>query len=207
MQIQEKERFAKEKCIVEAELDFLTNQFHSHLTFNFFSFCYRKLLLTSTIAADSVEKFSDMLHYSLKMKEDQKILLSNEIEYIENFIDIQRCIGEKIYVNFKYDNNLLDYEILPGFLSVLVENAFKHGVFDDFKNPIEIVLTVNNHLLVFNVINKIENENLLEPAGIDIKNIREVLEIVYQNSYSLNITCFDSTYISELKLQLVPPEI
>ncbi len=207
VQIQERERFAKEKSIVEAELDFFANQFHSHLTFNFFSFCYRKLLITSTIAADSVEKFSDMLHYSLKMKQDQKILLLHEIEYIENFIDIQRCINEKVCVNFKYDINLLDYEILPGFLSVFVENAFKHGVFDDFKNPIEIIMTESNHLLVFKVTNKIVNENVFEPSGVDIINIRQVLEIFYQNSYSLHISCFDCIYISELKLQLASREI
>jgi len=48
---------------IEKDINFLKAQFHYHLTFNFFNFCYNRVRKFSVNAANSVEEFSNILRY------------------------------------------------------------------------------------------------------------------------------------------------
>ncbi|HSH66966.1 MAG TPA: histidine kinase [Bacteroidia bacterium] len=202
IQKQTQDRVQKEKDILTKELDFLSNQFHSHLTFNFLNFCYMKLLASSSKAADTLTIFSDMLHYSLTIKQEEHIQLSKEIEYIENFITIQKCLTNNVYVDFKYFGDIEQKTILPGILSVFIENAFKHGILNDPNNPMNISIEVNDGILIFRVKNKKSTKNHFLFTGIGLENIKQVLRIFYKEVHNLTINSDDINYVSELKLKL-----
>ena len=197
-----KESNEMEKNAISKELTFLSNQFHSHLTYNFMSFCHGQLIRVSANAAYKFENFSRMLHYSLNAKPGEFIPLTTEIEYIENFIEIQRCITSDVFITFTYTGEIEKYQILQGVFSVFVENAFKHGNFSDPANPIVINISVKEGNLYFYTKNKIENQKNSTSSGIGLTNIKQALEIFYKDSHLFSKEDSNATYIIELTLKL-----
>jgi two-component system LytT family sensor kinase len=197
-----KEKLDNEKNIIARELNFLKNQFNSHLTFNFLSFCYGKMLNYSPKAAESIENFSDMLHYSFGLKLTEYVSLTKEVEYIENFIEVQKCLTNTIFVEFRHEGDIEKYQILPMLLGVFVENSFKHGVINDPLNPIIVFLSVNNNEIFF----KIKNNNAINTktvsTGIGIQNAERILNLFYRNNHSLTIDKTDTSYSCELNLKI-----
>jgi LytS/YehU family sensor histidine kinase len=170
-----------DKRIIEAEFRLLKSQFHSHLTFNFLNFCYTKIRRFSHETAASVEEFSDMLRYSLKDKKEETVLLSEEIEYIENCISFQKCLTDELYVEFSYKGEIANVFILPRILVVFIENSFKHGVLNDSKNPIYIFINVLPAEIRFHIKNKKSNQIYME-SGIGLQNIKQILQLFYPQS-------------------------
>ena len=198
-----KKAIEKEKNMLSKELSYIREQFNSHLTFNFFTFCYGKTLRASSKAADAIENFSEMLRFSLKTGTNNFVLVKEESEYIENFIAIQRCLTTKIYSEF--DSNLEvenNCYIIPGILSTFVENAFKHGVLNQKEKPIIINLSVEKYSLSFIVKNKKANKKMTVSTGIGLSNVKQVLKIYYPNNHSLIIDEDDTSYCSKLTLNL-----
>lgn len=195
-----KELVEKEKNVISNELSFLKNQFNSHLTFNFFNFCYAKMLSISPKAAESVEDFTEMLHYPLKNKVNNKASLLEEIEYINQFIRVQNLISSEMYVNINVTREIHNYQITPMILSVFVENAFKHGVFNEPENPIVISLNTNENNIQFEIRNKKKNQKTLIETGIGIDNIQQILELFYKDNYTLSVENSINTYSVKLHL-------
>jgi two-component system, LytTR family, sensor kinase len=84
-----KEQNEKEKILITKELNLLKNTFNSELTFDFLKYCHHNTINESPDVAEALELFSDMLHYTIQTKPDEKANLKNEIEYIQNFINLQ----------------------------------------------------------------------------------------------------------------------
>lgn len=199
-----KERLEKEKDLVLKELNFIKEQFNSHFTLNFFSYCYNKILGTSSSAAESITSFTGILHYSLKNESNEYISVKEEVEYIENFIAVQKCITNNVYIELTCEGDVNNHYILPGIISTFVENSFKHGVFNQKDNPIKIFLSINDDILTFIVKNKKTNRKPLHSTGIGVIEIMEVIKLFYPNKNDFEIEENDYEYCSKLNLQLTP---
>lgn len=197
-----KEESKKSQKILLKELSYYKSQFNSHFTLNFFNFCYNKTLYSNSEAAKDVEKFNEMLLFSLKNDSNEYILLKEEIEYIENFICIQKCITSNVFIDFKYDFGELDFYILPGILSTLVENSFKHGVFNDKANPLKVNILVQNNILTARIRNQKSNKKNMNTTGIGINSLNQILDTFYPNKYSFMINENEHEYWSEINLEL-----
>jgi two-component system LytT family sensor kinase len=198
-----KKAVEKEKHLLSKELIYIKEQFNSHLTFNFFNFCYGKTLRASSKAAEAIEHFNEMLRFSLKTGTNNLVFLKEESEYIENFIAIQRCLTTKIFSDFTcYVESDDNHYIIPGILSTFVENAFKHGVLNDKENPIIVSLDIENDILTFIVRNKKANKKITVSTGIGLSNVNQVLKIYYPNEHNLTIDQDDISYCSKLNLKL-----
>lgn len=199
-----RERVEKEKNLMAKELLFLKNQFDSHLTFNFLNFCYSETKIYSVDAAKAIEEFSKMLYSALKNELSSFIPLKNEIEHIQQFISVQKCLTSKVFINVDINGDISRYTILSRILSIFIENAFRHGIFNDKQNPIILKLVVENDNLTFHVKNKKSNNTILQTDGLGLKNLKQVLDLFYQKDYHLEIDQDDSFYSSKLNLKLSP---
>ena len=191
-----------EKRVLSRELFILSDQFNSHLTFNFMNFCYSHLIRVSSKAAHSFESFTQMLQYSLDNKDDKYVPLETEIEYIENFIAVQKCLSQNVFVNFHYKGNMSETFVLKGIFSILLENAFKHGISDDINSPIDISLDLENSQISFSIKNKKEIGNISVSSGIGLKNLNQVLNIFYPDSYILDIQNNEQYFFSKITLKV-----
>jgi two-component system LytT family sensor kinase len=191
----------KEKILRLKELEFLRNQFNSHITFDFLNRCQTLIQKESLETSEAIEIFSQMLRYSLNSKAQEKALLKGEIEYIEDFIKLQKLLSTDVMVNLSIIGSDTIY-ILPRILIGFVENAFKHGDSHSIDHPINIELTTSGEYLNFTVTNKKNKHKILEPSGIGNFNLKQQLELLYKNKYTLKISDDDTMYSSHLKLQV-----
>ena len=113
-----------EKEKIEAELIQLRNQVHPHFLFNTLNNLYALILKKSNDAETAVLKLSKLMRYMLYEANTQKVSLSKEIDYLKNYVDLEKLrFGNFVEISFhsEMDN---DYQIVPFLLIPFVENAF-----------------------------------------------------------------------------------
>lgn len=175
----------KETLLIMKELNFLKSQFNSHITMNFLNFCYSNVHRTLPKTAEAIELFSSILRYSLKTNPEERIILTDEVEYIDNYILLQKLLTSEVYVNFKTEGDINIKHIHPRILVTLVENVFKHGQFNDSLEPVSITLKAGRQNIEFTVTNKIKTNSKKLPSGIGLVNMKQVLELFYKDKYQL----------------------
>jgi len=136
-----------------------------------------------------------------------KIELSKEIEYIENYINLQKLrLSDDLPVNvdFTIDGDIHKNKIAPLILIPFVENAFKYGVKLGHNSEIGIKLNINNNNFRFTIENTVFNTpDLLEKknSGLGLKNVKKRLSIIYPNKHQLKITR-DNNFCVDLTIEL-----
>jgi LytS/YehU family sensor histidine kinase len=137
-----------------------------------------------------------------------KVPLKKEIAHIGNFIDLQKMrLSEIVRIDYKVTGNPKYILIEPLLFTVLVENAFKHGIDYTRKSTIKVHLEINNKELNFYVSNpmvqvrRVKNADI-DDIGIGLDNIKKRLQLLYPGRHKLAIVEKDSVYAVELKLML-----
>ncbi len=180
---------SRAEFLLNQELGLLKNQFHSHLSFNFLSFCYVKLLKISTAASLLVENYSSMLRYTLLANDEKKIRMQDEIEYLNSFIAVQKHLSSNVYCNFSIKSDDSTVYIAPMLLGVLVEIAFKYGQIDNSKKPIFIDLRIVSNELAFSIqFISINMRSLNLSQNNTIEQLHKYLRSYYNDNY--NLECF-----------------
>ena len=192
-----------------AELSNLRSQINPHFLFNALNTLYSvSLKENAEKTADGIQKLGDMMRFMLNENHQDRIPLSKEMEYLNNYIAIQSMrIDESHNIEIKVNMQNAEREVFiaPMLLNPFVENAFKHGI--SFRNPswIYITLTHDAQKLYFKVHNSLHpktESDLLEEEnnGIGLENVRKRLELIYPNRYSLDIQASDNDYFVSLVL-------
>ncbi|MDG2437215.1 MAG: histidine kinase, partial [Polaribacter sp.] len=156
-------------------------------------------------APEVVLKLSEIMEYILYDAKEPKIRLIKEINYIQNYIDLEKLrFGDKIKVQINMQGDI-EAQSVPSLLFLpFIENCFKHGTLDNKELNILIDFEITQtNLLKFTVIN---NYNLFtqdkKNHGIGNKNVLRRLELLYDNRYTFKTKTEDQNYIVELSIQL-----
>lgn len=203
----EKLKLSTELKLKEAELKLLKAQIHPHFLFNTLNNLYGLTLEKSDEAPNLVLRLSDILDYILYRCNEASVSLSDEIENLKNYIEIERIrYSEKLKMNVDFPSNTNGLKIAPLIILPFIENAFKHGVSDypgiAFVNT-KIDLIENT--LIFKIENAKNPVRKIENAyskGIGLQNARKRLELLYSEKFILNIDEQDETYSVTLTLEL-----
>jgi sensor histidine kinase YesM len=102
---------------------------------------------------------------------------------------------------------LSSIEIQPLLILPFVENAFKHGIGNQLEKCwIAIDFSANEKEVTIKIENSIiTNDNIVKPsenAGIGIENVRNRLNILYRDQYSLKIIPSEDSYLVVLRIPL-----
>lgn len=192
-----------EKQTLEAELNFLKSQIQPHFFFNTLNNLYSLTLKKSDEAPGVVLKLSDLMSYMLYETNTAKVPLNKEINYLQNYIDLERLrFGKNIALQFIMDGETNGIQVPPLVLVLFVENGFKHGLRNaDNTLELDILLRAEKDSLYFMVKNKTAvNPTHKTAAGIGLKNVRRRLDLLYGNNYTLQETKEGDTYTVALKL-------
>ncbi|MDO1513729.1 histidine kinase [Maribacter confluentis] len=190
---------------LETELSFLRSQISPHFLFNVLNTVVSQIRFKSKELEPTVLKLSSLLQYMLYETNDAKVPLKSEVNYLEDYIDLQRTrFGKRVKITFIANLDQEWYLIEPMLLIPFVENAFKHGT-GNIKEPvIEISLKTNESELFFEVRNKfLENDISKDTvSGIGLSNVRRRLELLYGERYQLEFNKTSPLYEAKLKLIL-----
>jgi two-component system LytT family sensor kinase len=197
------EKEIAEKEYLKTELAFLKSQVNPHFLFNTINDIYSLTQQKSEEAPEALLKLSELLRYMLRESDDSFVLLTREIEYLENVIELQK-IGQKgfSFVDFSISGYPDKLKIAPLILINFIENAFKHGVFSDKEAPIRIHVELSHNAFHFNVTNKVNSLKKDKTGGIGLVNVKRRLALIYPNKHELLITNEAHNFTVDLKIIL-----
>gem|GEM_PF-4861552 len=188
------------ESLSDAELTFLRSQMSPHFLLNTLNTIYALALRKSPEIYAAISELNTI--YSYVKKNEGKVSLKNEVEYLENFMKIQqRRFGNAVKLTFDLSIDR-EYEIEPLLLSSFVENAFKHGVSMKEESYITIKLKVENGKLDYTVENSDHASKYKDStSGIGIQNLSRRLELLYFDRFSLQHARQGKSYLSTLSIQ------
>ncbi|CAN5477137.1 histidine kinase [soil metagenome] len=199
-----------EKEKLETELKFLKSQFNPHFLFNSINSIFVLIHKNPDMASESLAKFSDLLRYQLYECNEAQIQLSQELTYIENFIELEKLRQEhNIELNIQIvERNAGNLCIAPFILMPFIENAFKHvSKLKEESNWINMHLSFNQQQLLFEISNSVSSryhssEEPIKYKGIGLKNVQRRLDLIYPQKHTLTIQQTDKTFKVTLSLNL-----
>ncbi len=190
---------------LELENAVLRAQINPHFTINSLDIFRTATLKTDPDVSDGIFWFMKILRSGITSPaEDGKIQFSIELEAIEGtiytfksrFPDLQ--LEENLVVEDKNNIRIVPHIVLP-----FVENAFKHGLYNDEKNKVIINLFANPSQLTLFVKNKKDTTRIRDKStGIGLKYVKRHLEYGYKGKYNLTINQTEEYFSVDLSVQL-----
>ncbi len=199
-------RQAFEKQKISTELASLKSQINPHFYFNTLNSIYALVAINSKLAQKAIHMLSKMMRYVLYDSQKKEVLLSQEIAFIENYIELMRLrLTDKVEVIFTKPTQVENVLIAPMLFMPFVENAFKHGIKPSGNCQIRIEIDqIENDisLQVENEIFEYEGMDIERDKGIGLTNTKRRLELLYPTDHSLLIKKDNGNHLVELRLVL-----
>ncbi len=200
----ERKRAILEKQNADVQLAFLRNQVSPHFFMNTLNNIHSLIDFDTEEAKDSIIRLSKLMRHLLYDSEIEKIPIAKEIEFIKNYVDLMKLrYSDKVKISLNLPVQLPDKSIPPLLFTSYVENAFKHGISYQNTSFINIKFSIDDDQLNFEVRNS--NPGITkkdEPSGIGVENSRKRLDLIYGDSYSLEIEDKKDEYLVLLSIPL-----
>ncbi len=189
--------------IKEQELHYLKKQIHPHFLFNTLNTIYGLSLKKSEYTPDVILKLSNLLDYILYQVQKPKVVLSEEVAHIEEYIDLEKIrFQDRLKVTFTTHIENETILIPPMLFLPFIENAFKHGNIIHHFLTITIELEATNDSLIFRCTNSAYLKEKEGSAGIGLENIRKRLTLLYPEKHQLHLTTTSETFVIALEIKL-----
>src|ERR1051326_1279287 len=203
MRSQEQRRSIEHEKL-QSELSFLRTQVNPHFLFNALNNIYSLQNRHSPLTGEAILKLSGLVRYMLYEASAETVPLEKEVEYLGNYMEMQKFGLDEIAVSFDVKGDPAGKRIEPMLLVPLVENAFKHGISYVKRTPVIIRLSVTPGELDLYVENKMPEEHSSRDKtnGIGLKNLSKRLDQLYPGTHSLSSGPVGDKFIAELKLKL-----
>jgi len=189
-----------------AELNFLKAQINPHFLFNTLNNLYYLAYSKSENTTEVIAKLSQMMRYMIYDTNQPKVLLNKEIEYMRNYISLERLrLNDQIPIKFDVTGDTENVWISPLIFITFLENAFKHGVSN--SNPkawVNIAIRLQGRECIYTVENSrttdLRDGN--EKSGIGLQNVKRRLELSYPGKYKLLTEDTMEKYVVKLNLSI-----
>jgi LytS/YehU family sensor histidine kinase len=191
-----------------ARLESLRAQINPHFLFNTLNTLYASALKEKgEQTAEGIQKLAEMRRFMLEENHQRLIPLHKEVEYLHNYIQIQRLRldeSQDIDIRVKLQEPDGPVQIAPMLLTPLVENAFKHGISLEHPSWIYITLTLDEEKVYFKVHNSWHGRTGAAPererTGVGLENVQTRLSLLYPATHQLVIQQSARDYFVSLTL-------
>jgi two-component system LytT family sensor kinase len=204
--LNERLRKETEREKLNSELAFLKNQISPHFFFNTLNNIYSLVEINTAEGQKAILQLSKLMRYLLYESENGNTLLSREIEFMTNFVELMKLrLSPKVQLKVKFPKKYEDIEIPPLLFISFIENAFKHGI--SYKDPsfINIDMSVNAKDICFwcsnSLIGKSTNE-IKTASGIGLENVKKRLELLFPDKHNLVIHSTEVFYSIMLTIDI-----
>lgn len=195
-----------EKEKLDAELNALKAQINPHFLFNSLNSMYSLSLDNDPKVPPLLLKLASGMRYMLYETNDDLVLLEKELDYLKNYLDLQKLrTAQETTIDFEIQGLVEKQKLAPLIFIPFVENAFKHGIKGDIENVfIKMLLVIKKEELIFEIENNkgIVDELPMEKylGGVGLENVKKRLHLLYPNQYQLNLENLEKTYRVQLKI-------
>lgn len=204
------EKEAKERAMynaLESRIEALKNQLNPHFLFNSLTSISSLVDEDPQKAKKVIRELSGFLRYSLAYKNNSKVSLKREIEFINHYVYIQAIRFED---NFKFtriiDPETESFLIPTAILYPIVENAIKYGM-ESSNRPLNVVLQTwvegdQFIILVKNSGNWVDEAQRSDGTNTGIYNVKERLNCEYDGKSGFDIESHDNWVVVKIVIPL-----
>jgi two-component system, LytTR family, sensor kinase len=187
-----------EKEKLNSELAFLKSQISPHFFFNTLNNIYSLIIINPEDSQKAVLKLSKLMRYLLYESEQGNTRLSNEIDFMNNYIDLMKLrVNDKIELSVSFPKKYEDKNIPPLLFIPFIENAFKHGISYREKSFIDISMMVTKESITFRCANsllKTKEEASNGQSGIGLENVSKRLNLLFPGRHELKINKSENAF-------------
>ena len=188
---------------LEQQMEYLKYQVNPHFFMNTLNNIHALVDIDPERAKTIIVELSKMMRHILYEGSKKLIPLTREVEFLNLYVQLMRLrYTRKVHINVDVPPQLPELKLPPLMLIIFVENAFKHGISYREESFIDIKLRVENKRLLFSCCNskptQVQRTN--EKGGMGLQNVRQRLELLYDDDYTLDISDGEKTY--EVKLDI-----
>jgi two-component system, LytTR family, sensor kinase len=188
------------------ELELLKSQINPHFLFNTLNNIDSFIQTSPDEASRSLITLSNMLRYMIYDTKASQTPLSKEIEYINNFIQLQHIrYTDPDSIRISLPEDCTNIQVAPMLFTPFIENAFKYAVDSGNMPIIDIAINCSKSKLEFNCQNhfKSDGHKTGKPGGVGLENVKRRLELLYPKKYHLTISKDDHIFRVNLIIRLL----
>jgi len=195
---------AAEKLAREAELSRLRQQLQPHFLFNSLNSISALAGSRPEEARKMIYQLSDFFRGTLKKDEQQLVPLSEELEHLTLYLDIEKVrFGHRLKTDIQFQDTTLAMKIPSLLLQPIVENAIKFGLYDTTgETIIKIHATVENNYLKLTIENPYD-PTLTQPrrgTGFGLNSIQRRLYLLFARNDLLATDQKENIFTTILKI-------
>jgi two-component system, LytTR family, sensor kinase len=191
---------------LQSELSLLRTQINPHFLFNTLNNIDALIRKDPAQASDMLIKLSKEMRYMLYDSNTEKISLASEVEFIKDYISMQRSrVKNPEGIELNLDGNFNNVELPPMLFIPFIENAFKHCHKQDEDSAIVFNLSRNNNEITF------ESRNCFDPngqghkdktGGIGLELVKKRLDLLYPGKHRFMIDKAGNQFQVSLTIKL-----
>ena len=219
---------ALEKENLEQQLEYLKYQINPHFFMNTLNNIHALVDIDPEKAKGTILELSKMMRFVLYEGDKKGVPLSKEFEFIRTYIQLMKLrYTDKVKISVNLPTEAPDKTVPPLMLISFIENAFKHGISYQHESFIDIKVSISNDRLHFTCRNSkadkaaIEREQSdacidsaereqarpevkpnEEKGGVGLQNVKQRLNLLYDNNYTLKIQDESDVYSVDLTIPL-----
>lgn len=161
---------------LKAKLASLKEQISPHFLFNTLNTL--STLSKEDVVKEFVSELANVYRYVLTYKDDNTATLSQELNFIQSYLYIIKTrLEDSIEITIYVESEMLNSQIPPLTLQILIENAIKHNV-AAMHRPLKISIFNNdNELIIKN--NLQPKQSVSHSTGIGLDNIAQRYKIIF----------------------------
>jgi len=187
----------------EMEMALIKSKLDPHLLFNTINNIDALIIKDAVEASDYLNKLSDIMRFMLYETMADKILLSQEIEYIEKYIALQKIRTANLnYVHFAVTGIIGNKYIAPMVFIPFIENAFKHTNNKKLEKAITINIIIKEETIRLVCENKFDSRPQVKSmnSGLGNELIQKRLHLIYPGKHMLEVHKNNELYTVNLTI-------
>ena len=206
--MKQKEAAELEAQLARAQLSLLRMQLEPHFLFNTLHTISALVDVAPADARRMITLLSELLRDTLDAQEKSTVGLSDELDWIERYLDIQQIrYGDHLRIEMNIDPRSLPMSVPALILQPLVENVIKHGV-DRAKNAVTISVgsSVENEQLRLTVVDNAGGmpDGAKPSENIGLRNTRQRLHNLFGKRHTFSLESLGGTVRATIE---IPAEI
>jgi sensor histidine kinase YesM len=200
----DKRRIEIEKLAKDSELEGLKLQLQPHFLFNSLNSVNALLQINPGEASKMVLLLSDFFRSSLKKTQNNLISLSEELETIQLYLEIEEIrFSGRLFVDIHLDDQCSALKLPALILQPIIENAIKYGLYGTTeKVNIEIEARAYNNNLIISISNPFEKDQNFDAigTGFGLKSVSRRLYLLYARNDLMKIEAIKDKFTLQITL-------
>lgn len=193
-----------ERLAKEAELFKLRQQLAPHFLFNSLNSISALIGSRPEQARKMIQQLSDFLRGNLRKEDQPWVLLSEELQYLELYLEIEKVrFGHRLSTQLDYDPECLDRRLPSMLLQPIVENAIKFGLYDTTEEvTISIRARLDGNYVRIEVVNPFDPETSRpkKGTGFGLTSIQRRLYLIFARPDLLETHVDNNLFITTVRI-------